>query len=122
MNTATPVNEFTDNDEFFLHGFAHLFLLGEGLVTHGAVVDRDVRHWLLQHDGRFARSMPLVFALFNQLQRHAVCLHASLRVKGGNSSKFVALANDADFRERLERAIANPKSADARAIVMTIMR
>ena len=107
-----------------MHGFPHLFLLGQGQPTGGSVQSKLARHWLLQFDGRFARSMPLLFALFNQLQRHAACRKTALRVKGGATGvgKFVELANDATFRERLERAVAQPKSADARSIAMMIMR
>jgi len=68
--------------------------------------------------------MPMLFALFNQLQRHAACRHVAVRVKGGSAGvgKFVELANDANFRSRLDSAIAAPKSADARAIAATVMR
>ena len=124
VNTSVPINEFGDNKEFFMHGFPHLFLLGQGQPTGGSVQSKLARLWLLQFDGRFAQSMPLLFALFNQLQRHAACRKTALRVKAGATGvgKFVELANDAAFRERLERAVAQPKSADARSIAMTIMR
>ncbi len=105
INTAAPINEFTDNAEYFVHGFAHLFLLGEGVPDgQGSLTEKSMQHLMLQFDSRFARCVPMLFALFNQLQRHAACRHVAVRVKGGSTGvgKFVELANDANFRARLD--------------------
>jgi len=99
--------------------------MGEGVPDgQGSLTEKATQHLLLQFDSRFARCMAMLFALFNQLQRHAACRHVAVRVKGGSTGvgKFVELANDANFRSRLDSAIAAPTSADARAIAATVMR
>jgi hypothetical protein len=115
----TPVNEFLSHDVFFLGGFPYQFLLGQGVPLNGGpLTSAAILHLLLQYDGRFAKCASCVFALFNQLQRHAAAKNVSLRVKGRNKSlqQFVALVSADNFRDKLERCLATPLSAEAVAL------
>ena len=49
-----------------------LSIAGEG-VREGSGSLKQVSHLLMQHDNRFSTCMPLLFTLFNQLQRHVSC-------------------------------------------------
>jgi hypothetical protein len=119
----TPVNEFSNNYDLFVGGFPHLFLLGQGIsLTAGSLTARDVEHLLFQYDGRFAKCPSLLFALFNQQQRHQAAQQVSLRVKSNHHSftEFIRITNDDAFREKLERCIADPTSAEAKALAAKI--
>ncbi len=110
------VDEFSANDTFWLDGFPHLFLLGEGVDPESGTIKRkDIEHFLYQYDGRFARSAPFLFALFNQMQRHAVATKVSLRVKGHdeNVQHFSDLVNKEDFVTKLKDCLENPDSKEA---------
>ena len=125
LHTRHPINEFTANADFFLNGFAHLFLLGQGLPSdQGSLSDTVMRHLLLQFDGRFARCFALLFAMFNQKQRHAVVRSAAVRIKSGSvmANKFIELANDVDFRSRLDRAVVDSKTPKARNVMAIVTR
>ena len=88
--SASPMDEFHNNDALIAGCFPDKFLLGlfylnddlihtqplipigEGVQKAGSLGNRERMLLLSQHDNRFSTCMPLVFTLFNQLQRH-VC-------------------------------------------------
>ena len=88
---AAPVDEFHNNDALIVGCFPDIFLLGWFSGLHFQVIQihacsliagegvregsgslgaKHVSHLLMQHDNRFSTCMPLLYTLFNQLQRH----------------------------------------------------
>jgi hypothetical protein len=114
-----PLNEFLENRRYFLGGFVYLFPFGKDLPADGSVPLKFVQHLLQQADKRFTQNTDLLFALFNQFQRHAAARAVAVRVRTHNAGteRFVELVHEPGFRQRLERAIANPNEADSLRLV-----
>ena len=121
---AAPMNEFGENDRLMLACFPCLFPFGRGVKAGSSGLnDRFTRHLLLQHSNAFADDMRFYFLNFNQRQRHATALAASLRVKANtdNVRRLAAVVNADNFRVRLASATANPDSEDAKLIAKQIL-
>jgi len=119
-----PINEFGNNDQLLLGHFGHMFLLGEGVRKNaGTLNSAEIKHLLMQHDGRFSSNADFVFLLFNQKQRHAASRTAATRIRGDNASveKFRSLINSPDFSERLDRAIQSPDTEESKRLLSTIL-
>jgi hypothetical protein len=117
-----PFNEFEANDALLYACFPHLFLLGKGLLQKGSVPTKAVRHMMFQFSGRCAASLRLVFCLFNQMQRHAVSIAVSAKVKTNPDSftEFAKWVADPTFLEQLRKAQKNPTSKDAKELLQLI--
>ena len=120
--SSDPFNEFEANDMLLYACFPHLFLLGKGLLQKGSVPTKAIRHMMFQFHGRFASNLRLIFCLFNQLQRHAVCRAVAAKVKTNPASftEFAKWVADPTFVEQLRRAQKNPTSRDAKELVKLI--
>ena len=120
--TSAPIRDFVENEILYLGSFGHLFLLGEGAPKEITSSRAQVLHMLDQHDGRFARSSPIIFTLFNQLQRGATARQVSLRVRGNHilMKKFAKTVNAPGFEDKLESAIQNPNSRESKKLISLI--
>ncbi len=66
-----------------------------------------------------------LFTLFNHKQRHAVCRQVHARGRTGTDgtfTKLMALVNDKEFREKVDRAITEPNKPEGRAMVGELQR
>ncbi|KAF5341970.1 hypothetical protein D9611_001217 [Ephemerocybe angulata] len=91
---AEPVNEFFDPDLLPMI-YPTLFPYGiGGLENRGRKAalsfKRHVKHLLTLHDSRFQEHYSFPFTVFNILQRRAILLHTSLKVKRSNFKKVAA--------------------------------
>ena len=96
-----------------------MFPFGKDLPSNGTVPPAFAQHLLQQADTRFAKNTDLLFALFNQFQRHAAARAVAIRVHSHNSGTehFLELIRSPDFLQRLEHAIANPNEPDAARLI-----
>lgn len=117
-----PINEFLDNDQLFLGAFPDLFFLGVKLPKSGSVPTSFAQHLLRQAGNRFAQVDELLFALFNQSQRHAAAKQVAARVRTDTVSlqRFTDLVESSDFMNNLDHAIKSPNSPEARALLARI--
>lgn len=117
------INEFTDNPTLFNGSFPHLFPLGLKLPTSGSISQEFAEHLLLQKDQRFAQSMPLLFLLFNQSQRHIAARNVSATLKSDSHliQNFIELVATESFKKDLDEALANPTSKTASQLLKQIL-
>jgi hypothetical protein len=122
FKTKNHLTNFCKNDVLMYKAFAHLFVLGKGLITHGPLSQKDSRHLLLQFHGEFAACLRFVFCLFDQLQRHSATRVIAAKVKTDPESllKFNEMVADSGFLQRLDAAKTNPESEDARSLLKSI--
>jgi hypothetical protein len=118
-NQRRLLNEFTQSDIIFLCGFPDLFLLGCSLPNGSGPLPRDFMSYLLrQSDDRFARSYELLFAMFNQMQRHAASRAVANRIQTKTATKstqeFINLVSDRNFLKNLKQAIQDSSSPEAK--------
>lgn len=121
---AMPTDEFAANEKVFLGGFANLFFLGEGVPQgSGSLPASLVEHLLLQYDNRFATSAHFLFAIFNQIQRHAAASNITFRVKSGNKAftAFKRLMATPDFASQLSLAAQDPTSVTSKQLARTVL-
>lgn len=122
--STMPINEFGENDKYFLGGFPNLFLHGQGIPRGSAGITPPCRrHMLLQYDKRFSACASFLFVVFNQLQRHAAARSVSLRVKGCQTSvdRFEQMVRKPEFDEQLKAAILDPETLQSKGIARSIM-
>ncbi|MFO0454001.1 MAG: DUF6570 domain-containing protein [Pseudomonadota bacterium] len=116
--SSKPVNEFCENDRFWLGSFPDLFPFGCGIPSKGRMPDELGRHLLLQASMRFAKTDEFVFAAFDQMQRHSLLQSTSFRVRKEHptTTKVMELVNSEDFLNDLESAIAEPHTPKAQKL------
>jgi len=114
-----PLNEFTENKRILLHSFPELFLLGKGIPSNGTVSDSWTDHLNRQYTGKFASDKEFQFLIFNQRQRHAAAKVVASKVKNNQQAmeKVATKINSLEFVEKLEKAIENSKSKEAKEIL-----
>ena len=80
------------------------------------------KNWLLFYDRRCSREVRLLWLLFDQKRRHAANLGSSIRIKskGNRAMAFTNLTSSDDFGKKLERAIKNPKTSEARNLKQVV--
>ena len=123
LSETKPLNEFTENDKIFLGSFPDLFFLGRMFPKNGSVSESFTRHLLRQADNRFAQADELIFALFNQSQRHAAARQVAARVKSDPKSvnDFASVVEAPGFLAKLQRCIESPESKEARSLLARLM-
>ena len=116
-----PLNTFSENDTLLAGVAFNVFLLGrKGVGCKGSMSNVLVKHLLTHYTQQAGCDSQLCFTLFNQLQIHAATKSVSASVKAHPDvfAKFSAFqADQVAFEKRITAAIANPKSADAKALV-----
>jgi hypothetical protein len=126
--SAEPDSEYGGNNHDLLYkAFPDLFLLGQGLGAPSkrpCLSQRELDHMLLHADGRFGKSMQVIFLLFNQMQRSQLNLRVGLKVDGKADSmeKFSALVNKPSFEKDLTTNIENPDSRPAIDMAQEILK
>jgi hypothetical protein len=119
---AQPVNEFTSNRDLIAGVFPWLFPVGWCSTKEGTLPPQLVRHLLLHASTRWAQDARFVLLAFNQKMRHEACRSAGVRVASDSAAKlaFKGEVERPDFQDRMEAAVANPKSDDAKVLVKTL--
>ena len=110
-NEDTLINEYTESDRIYLDGFVYLFLLGRDLPCNSRPLPAEfAKFLLLQSDNRFGCCYELLFAMFNQMQRHSAARVIANRFKNTSKStqELLAMVSDANFLTRLRAAMADP--------------
>ena len=89
------------------------------MTSQGIIATMHVKHCLQQYNTAFGSCPFFIFLLFGQLRRHTGLKLLSASVK--NNSKaftdFKALSSDPKIVERIESAIKDPTTADAKALI-----
>ena len=118
-----PFCEFEENDILLYSLFPEIFFLGRGLLQKGSVSTTAVRHLMLQYDNRAAKHLPLVFLLFNQMQRHAASQAVAATVKTNPEAfrEFSKWVSDKDFITKLHEAQLNPCSDQSKQLLQLIL-
>jgi hypothetical protein len=124
VRSEEPINEFGNNDVLYYMAFPTLFIFGRGLPEgSSALPPKLVRHLLLQYHCRHAKDQRFYFSNFNQMQRHAASRAAVLRVKNSRPAiqEFIRLVQQDNIVARLEAAVENPDSDDAKLLTKQIL-
>ena len=124
VRSENPVNEIGNTDILFYLAMPCLFPFGRGLPDHSsALSNKVVRHLLLQYHSRHARDQRFCFAQFNMLQRHAASRASVIRVRNSKQAvnQFTTLINDPGFRMRLDEAVEDPDSSDAKLLARQVL-
>ena len=119
----TPLNDYDDAAVAIYRTFWTLFPLRQGLPIGQALSHKDTRRLMLHHDNRYALCLPLLYHLANTSMRHAVNKAVNVKVQSHAKAfdAFSKMVTDKDFVELLERAQNNPKGADARQLVASVL-
>lgn len=117
-------NEFEENPQLFYSAFPFIFLLGRGIQSKGTLSKLEIRHLLLQYDGRAANCLRLVFLLFNQKQRHAAAevIAAAVKMEPEAFRQFGEWVSDATFVSQLRTAQKDPTSEKTKKIIQKIVK
>lgn len=120
---AVPINEFVNNGDGVMKAFAVLFVTGHGIRARGTLPRAVLRHLMLFHDGRFARSSQLVFHLFSQTRRHIVSRAVAARVRSRPDAMraVTEVVTAPDFEARLERAVGAPGGEEASELLRQLL-
>ncbi|KAF4044883.1 Helitron helicase-like domain-containing protein [Phytophthora infestans] len=121
---ATPIVEWDSNGYLLAGAFPTLFMRGGDMLPKGTVPKVLADHFFRYYDGRFEQDVMFVATLFNQRQRHAAVQKAA-RVATTHSAvlrKLGRLANNPDFRKRLESARKDPTSQATKQLNSQLLR
>jgi len=114
-----PVNEFLTFDEGLVKAHVDVFLLGTAYKKSTPRLTAKERiHLLMQFTTAAASCQPLIFHLFDQMQRHETikAVHAKTQDRE-QWSKFVKEFMSNDFQGKLKQAVANPHSKNGRYVM-----
>ena len=121
----TPVNEFSHNNFLLASAFPDVFFFGQDPIKRAAtLLTDDTRHLLLQFTTAAARCTPLIFLLFNQVQRHAAThlLAAEVRNRPESLAELGADLASPEFLDQVKAAIADGTTTEAKALTKRINR
>ncbi len=117
-------NEYQENYDLLARCFPHIFVRGiKQSIWGGKIVpEKLTRHWCLFHDQRFAKEHDLLFLLHNQSLRAARNKQASFKIDqaGDRGKEFIKLCNSTEFKQKINKALKQPNSKDAKKIKSTI--
>ena len=114
-----PVNEFLLKADTITRAFPHLFIFGSaGFPDENFFTTKRSSHLLTQASNRFIDER-LIFLFGNIIQRHAACRVIGIKAlaKPESLAAFKVIVTAPGFKERLQAAIADIKSDDAKALV-----
>ena len=121
---ANTINEFEKNDFLLCGAFPSIFMLGKAYPgSNGPLTTSQKRHLLLQFTNAAATNSELIFLLYNQQSRHNNIYGMSAKVKG-NRVAFETFSRELlsnEFKERLQKAVRNPKGNDSKYVMRKIM-
>jgi hypothetical protein len=122
-----PFNEFVGGafgkDEGMVKAFPDVFFLGKAYDSGRPSLNEDqVQHLLMQFTTNAASCQPLLFYLFDQLQRHGSIksMHAK---QAHDKSQFVKFAEEylsEGFQEKLKVAVKDPHGKIAKEVMKKI--
>ena len=118
------MNEFLTGDEGLLKAYPNVFLFGTAYdLRHEAprLTTKQRHHLLMQFTCSAASCVPLIFHLFDQMQRHEVL--RSVHAKTQDKSKwnaFVKIYTSPEFQAKLQKASADPHSSVGREVMRVL--
>ena len=130
---ADPSSEFDENGWVVMQHFWDIFPLARRwsagkkndkivfestpLPYAGTVPEKFTKHMMLHFTAKPGKCASLILALANQAQRHAVVGAISgPRVRKEFVERFTELVSAPDFRERLQRAIEQPRAPESKKL------
>jgi len=119
-----PLNEFLTGDESLVKAHADVFLLGTAYDSyHKAprLTTKQRKHLLMQFNCAAASCVPLIFHLFDQMQRHEVvkAVHAKTQDKE-KFDAFVKMFTSDEFQDKLQKALVDPHGPVGREVIRKI--
>ena len=121
-----PMSDY-DNPEAtqgFVCAFPMVFILGNAYNRPPTKLNSaQIKHLLLQHNQIAAQDRRLMCFLFDVQKRAAVCQGMKSQVRGSKQSmnKVETLLNNAAFSKRLEFAVNNPESYQAKSLLKEVV-
>jgi len=123
-----PFNEFLGGasgrkDEGLVKAFPDVFFLGKGYDSNRASLNEEqVDHLLKQFTTNAASCQPLLFYLFDQMQRHGSIkgMHAKEAQNPSEFAKFAEEFKSESFQEKLKEAIKDPHGKVAKQVMKKI--
>jgi hypothetical protein len=119
-----PVNEFDRKCEGLLLAFPDVFFLGRGYSNPNASLTlRQRSHLLHQFTTSAGCCRPLLFYLFDQLQRHSTisAMHYKVMSDRKGFSEFTKEFLSVEFQVRLRNAVREPHSKEGKFVLQKIM-
>ena len=115
---TSPLSDYADLPAILAGGFPTLFRFG----ARGFKLMRDSRELFTYYDGRFARNPQLVGLLACTRRRHKLHASSARRVKYAKEqwATFVEIISRPDFDDSLARAVADPTTEEALALMKTL--
>ena len=116
-----PLNEFLTGDESLVKAHADVFLLGTAYDKyHKAprLTTKQRKHLLMQFNCAAASCVPLIFHLFDQMQRHQTIrsVHAKTQDKE-KFDAFVKMFTSDEFQDKLQKALVDPHGPEGREVI-----
>ena len=123
-----PFNEFLGGasgrkDEGMVKAFPDVFFLGKGYNSNRPSLNEEqVEHLLMQFTTNAATCRPLLFYLFDQLQRHGSIkgMHAKRTNKENEFAKFTEEFMSESFQEMLKEAVKYPHGKIGKKVLKKI--
>jgi hypothetical protein len=122
-----PLNEFVDGplgkDEGLVKAFPDVFFLGKAYNSNRPSLNEDqTRHLLMQFTANAASCQPLLFYLFDQLQRHGSIkgMHAKQVQNKKEFTKFAEEYLSESFQEDLKAAVKDPHGKIGKKVLKKI--
>ena len=125
-----PCSEFDENGLYIINLSRTTFLLKRWdglsktyfpLKAKGSLTITQTRNLLLQSTNVAAHDYPSIFVLANQHQRHHVLRSVAARVSHANFKRFTKVVSAEEFEERLERAVQDPHTAEAKKFMRELL-
>lgn len=117
-------SDYEELNKEIADGNPTLFLLGIAPKGMGALSTAQSRHVLLQFNPSFGSCATLIFMLFNQLRRASVSRSVAGEVRNNTESfrVFNELVQDENILEKIELALKDPTTPEARLLMRKIDR
>jgi hypothetical protein len=120
---SVPACDFDDNDYSLTCAFPYIFPLGQAYGRSTGTLNREqLNHLFTQFHQAPARDRKLLAYVFDNKRRTQTMLGVKVLSKGNSKAyrKMDEVVNATGFQDRLEAAVNDPESKDARELLKTL--
>ena len=119
-----PLDDYSGGGALLIKAFWPLFILRGVFPENEVVTQRQIRHFMLHYDNRFAQNLQLLFVCADMLLRHRVNSAVGASVKNNPEAlqQWSEAVQDENIPKLLSEAKSNPRSRATADLIANVMR